>query len=59
MQEEGPFAHFGYLSRNITKFFRTGVAPYPVRSMSRHVLRHCSPQEKGDLGLVRAASSGG
>ena len=29
-QEEGPFAHFSYLGRNITEFFKTGRAPYPV-----------------------------
>ncbi len=28
-QEGGPFAHFGYLTRNIEQFFRTGVPPYP------------------------------
>ncbi len=28
-QEGGPFAHFGYLTRNIEQFFRTGAPPYP------------------------------
>ena len=28
-QAGGPFAHFGYLTRNIEQFFRTGVPPYP------------------------------
>jgi hypothetical protein len=29
LQNEGPFAHFGYLCRNIERFFNSGVAPYP------------------------------
>lgn len=29
LQNEGPFAHFGYLCQNIQQFFRTGKAPYP------------------------------
>ncbi|MFH1568980.1 MAG: hypothetical protein ABIL09_13370, partial [Gemmatimonadota bacterium] len=29
LQPDGPGASFGYLSRNIQEFFRTGVAPYP------------------------------
>jgi hypothetical protein len=29
-QENGPFAHFGYLSRNVLTFFKTGKCPYPV-----------------------------
>ena len=29
LQRDGPGASFGYLSRNIQRFFRTGVAPYP------------------------------
>ena len=29
LQNEGPFAHFGYLCRNIQQFFKTGQAPYP------------------------------
>ena len=29
LQNEGPFAHFGYLCRNVERFFRTGVPPYP------------------------------
>jgi hypothetical protein len=29
LQNDGPFAHFGYLCRNIQRFFRTGKAPYP------------------------------
>ena len=30
LQNEGPFAHFSYLCRNIEQFFRTGVAPSPT-----------------------------
>ena len=34
MQNEGPFAHFGYLCRNIQQFFKTGQAPYlPERTL--------------------------
>ena len=29
LQNEGPFAHFSYLCRNIQQFFTTGQAPYP------------------------------
>jgi len=29
LQNEGPFAHFSYLCRNVQQFFRTGQAPYP------------------------------
>jgi len=29
LQNEGPFAHFGYLCRNVESFFKTGIAPYP------------------------------
>ena len=29
LQNDGPFAHFGYLSRNVQQFFQTGQAPYP------------------------------
>ncbi|MBT3343209.1 MAG: hypothetical protein HOH74_10325 [Gemmatimonadetes bacterium] len=29
LQNEGPFAHFGYLCRNVERFFATGIAPYP------------------------------
>lgn len=29
LQNDGPFSHFGYLTRNIETFFRNGVAPYP------------------------------
>ena len=29
LQRGGPIAHFSYLCRNIQRFFRTGVAPYP------------------------------
>ncbi|MFH1569684.1 MAG: hypothetical protein ABIL09_16935 [Gemmatimonadota bacterium] len=29
LQNEGPFAHFSYLCRNVQRFFQTGVAPYP------------------------------
>ena len=29
LQNEGPFGHFGYLCRNVQKFFQTGAAPYP------------------------------
>ncbi|HIG54205.1 MAG TPA: hypothetical protein EYG11_11665 [Candidatus Latescibacteria bacterium] len=29
LQNEGPFAHFGYLCRNVQDFFRTKKAPYP------------------------------
>ncbi len=29
LQNEGPFAHFSYLCRNIQQFFKTGQAPYP------------------------------
>ena len=29
LQNEGPFSHFGYLSRNVQQFFKTGKAPYP------------------------------
>jgi len=29
LQNEGPFSHFGYLSRNVQQFFQTGKAPYP------------------------------
>ncbi|MEE2658242.1 MAG: hypothetical protein VX733_07040 [Candidatus Latescibacterota bacterium] len=29
IQNEGPFAHFSYLCRNVERFFQTGVAPYP------------------------------
>eukprot|EP01052_Picozoa_sp_SAG31_P021955 SAG31_NODE_1723_length_7441_cov_12.555026_4_plen_251_part_00 len=29
-QEQGPFAHFGYLARNIVTFFKNGTCPYPV-----------------------------
>ena len=32
LQNEGPFAHFGYLCRNIQQFFKTGQAPYPARA---------------------------
>ena len=31
LQNEGPFAHFGYLCRNIEDFFKSGVPPYPVQ----------------------------
>jgi hypothetical protein len=30
LQNEGPFAHFGYLCRNVQQFFKTGQAPYPA-----------------------------
>ena len=30
LQPDGPGASFGYLSRNIQRFFQTGVAPYPA-----------------------------
>ena len=30
LQNDGPFAHFSYLCRNIEQFFRTGVAPSPA-----------------------------
>jgi hypothetical protein len=29
LQNEGPFAHFGYLCRNVQDFFKTGEAAYP------------------------------
>ena len=29
LQNEGPFAHFSYLCRNVQQFFKTGQAPYP------------------------------
>ena len=29
LQNDGPFSHFGYLTRNIEQFFITGVPPYP------------------------------
>ena len=29
MQNEGPFAHFSYLCRNVQEFFKIGQAPYP------------------------------
>jgi hypothetical protein len=29
LQNGGPFSHFGYLCRNIQRFFQTGRAPYP------------------------------
>jgi hypothetical protein len=29
LQNDGPFSHFGYLTRNIETFFKTGVPPYP------------------------------
>ncbi|NKB71449.1 MAG: hypothetical protein GKR89_30630 [Candidatus Latescibacteria bacterium] len=29
LQNEGPFGHFGYLCRNVQRFFQTGQAPYP------------------------------
>jgi hypothetical protein len=29
LQNEGPFSHFGYLSRNVQQYFQTGKAPYP------------------------------
>lgn len=29
LQNDGPFSHFGYLTRNVEIFFRTGVPPYP------------------------------
>lgn len=29
LQEGGPYAHFGYLCRNVQQFLQTGVAPYP------------------------------
>ena len=29
LQPDGPGANFGYLCRNIQRFFQTGVAPYP------------------------------
>lgn len=34
LQNEGPFAHFGYLCQNIQQFFQTGVPPYgPERTL--------------------------
>ena len=34
LQNEGPFAHFSYLCRNVQRFFQTGVAPYsPARTL--------------------------
>ena len=34
LQNEGPFGHFGYLCRNIQRFFQTGKAPYrPERTL--------------------------
>ncbi|NKB65443.1 MAG: hypothetical protein GKR89_00140 [Candidatus Latescibacteria bacterium] len=34
LQPDGPGASFGYLSRNIQRFFQTGVAPYsPARTL--------------------------
>jgi hypothetical protein len=30
LQPDGPGASFGYLSRNIQRFFQTGVSPYPA-----------------------------
>jgi hypothetical protein len=29
LQNDGPFSHFGYLTRNIENFFKSGVPPYP------------------------------
>lgn len=29
LQNEGPFAHFGYLCQNVEQFLKTGIAPYP------------------------------
>ncbi len=29
LQNDGPFAHFSYLCRNVQEFFKTGQAPYP------------------------------
>ena len=29
LQNDGPFSHFGYLTRNIETFFKSGVPPYP------------------------------
>jgi hypothetical protein len=29
LQPDGPGANFGYLGRNIQRFFQTGIAPYP------------------------------
>jgi hypothetical protein len=29
LQEGGPYAHFGYLCRNVQQFLQTGLAPYP------------------------------
>ncbi len=31
LQPDGPGASFGYLSRNIQRFFQTGVSPYPTQ----------------------------
>ena len=54
-QEEGPFAHFGYLCSNITSFFQTGVAPYPVeRTVTTTVIIDAvmnSRYERGDDGV--------
>ena len=34
LQNEGPFAHFSYLCRNVQRFFQTGTAPYsPARTL--------------------------
>ena len=34
LQPDGPGASFGYLSRNIQRFFQTGIAPYcPARTL--------------------------
>ena len=54
-QEEGPFAHFGYLCSNITSFFQTGVAPYPVeRTVTTTVIIDAvmnSRYERGEDGV--------
>jgi hypothetical protein len=31
LQPDGPGASFGYLSRNIQRFFQTGITPYPTQ----------------------------